>query len=97
MKNLLLIVLLLIVLSSCTREYKETEIKTTEGVIMQVDSTKFSPAMVYVDESKNTVYIAQDKKINRMVLYDPFGVVIGTILFCLVIGLVVVVLGSIRD
>ena len=91
MKKVLLIVLLLIVISSCTEDYEKTEIKTTEGVTIKVDSTKFTPAMVYIDEENDCIYVAQEGKINKIIIYSPRVIILCTLVFFLIVVIFIII------
>jgi hypothetical protein len=86
MKKLLF---LLVIVVGCTQDYDKIKPKAVEGVRLEIDSTKWTPALVQIKGDKVSIY--ESREIREVTVPNPpmtwlLGFVTGA-LVCLLIVL----------
>lgn len=71
MKKLIGFIFAVVLLVGCTQDFKK-DIKPEndlDGVTIQIDSTKWQPALIQIEGSELTIY--ESGKIRKVILRDP--------------------------
>lgn len=74
----ILFVIIIFVAMSCTGKYEDIKFKISDGLVSQIDSSKYEPVLLY--DKGDRILIASKEGIKEVKIYDVTDCVVAGIL-----------------